>query len=231
MGSSSRSPCAIPDWVKNAVQAMVEQWKPANMPGAEINVVPQALWGELWNKAPVTYTTWSHRPLGVMVLGLAYRGGVPWNESEYANPEFETHPRRGRGHARLGKAAGAHGQARDDHAGGRPGHPAPVERRLHLHGTNGSRASACTPAISCSPRSWGSKPEGRRPLDSGRGHHGGRFAILGFTSPGGCRWLPSENGLTGSAQGKRGNSDQTGRPPESLSRNRWPAPAASPSVI
>ena len=76
------------EWVKNAVQAMVEQWKPANI-RAEINVVPQALWGELWNKAPVTYTTWSHRPLGVMVLGLAYRSGVPWNESEYANPEFD----------------------------------------------------------------------------------------------------------------------------------------------
>ena len=76
------------DWVKNAVQAMVEQWKPANI-RAEINVVPLALWGEIWNKAPVTYTTWSHRPLGVMVLGLAYRSGVPWNESEYANPEFD----------------------------------------------------------------------------------------------------------------------------------------------
>ena len=31
------------DWVKNAVQAMVEQWKPANI-RAEINVVPLALW-------------------------------------------------------------------------------------------------------------------------------------------------------------------------------------------
>ena len=24
-----------------------------------------------------------------MALGLAYRSGVPWNESEYANPEFD----------------------------------------------------------------------------------------------------------------------------------------------
>ena len=24
-----------------------------------------------------------------MVLGLAYRTGVPWNESSYANPEFD----------------------------------------------------------------------------------------------------------------------------------------------
>ena len=47
------------------------------------------MWGEVWNKAPVTYTTWGHRPLGVMVLGLAYRSGVPWNESEYSNSDFD----------------------------------------------------------------------------------------------------------------------------------------------
>ena len=27
--------------------------------------------------------------VGVMVLGLAYRSGTPWNESSYANPEFD----------------------------------------------------------------------------------------------------------------------------------------------
>ena len=30
-----------------------------------------------------------HRPLGVMVLGLAYRTGVPWNESFYSNKKFD----------------------------------------------------------------------------------------------------------------------------------------------
>src|SRR3546814_18962316 len=34
-------------------------------------------------------TSWTHRPLGVMVLNLAYRSGVPWNEASYANPEFD----------------------------------------------------------------------------------------------------------------------------------------------
>jgi peptide/nickel transport system substrate-binding protein len=75
-------------WVKLGVQAMVEQWLEANI-RAKINVVAQQLWGEVWNKAPVTFTTWSHRPLGVMTLALAYRTGVPWNESEYSNPEFD----------------------------------------------------------------------------------------------------------------------------------------------
>src|SRR5690606_8006150 len=39
--------------------------------------------------APFAFTEWTHRPLGVMVLGLAYRTGVPWNESHYSNPEFD----------------------------------------------------------------------------------------------------------------------------------------------
>ncbi|MCG8511694.1 MAG: ABC transporter substrate-binding protein, partial [Rhodospirillales bacterium] len=30
-----------------------------------------------------------HRPLGVQVLNLAYRSGVAWNETSYANPEFD----------------------------------------------------------------------------------------------------------------------------------------------
>lgn len=75
-------------WVKLGIQAMVEQWKDANI-RAKINVVAQQLWGEIWNKAPVTFTTWAHRPLGVMTLSLAYRSDVPWNESEYSNAEFD----------------------------------------------------------------------------------------------------------------------------------------------
>ena len=38
---------------------------------------------------PFGYTIWYHRPLGVMVLGLAYRSGVPWNESGYTNADFD----------------------------------------------------------------------------------------------------------------------------------------------
>jgi len=75
-------------WTTNAVAIMAEQWKEAGFEPT-IHVVPLSLWGEVWNTAPVTYTTWSHRPLGVMILALAYRTGVPWNESEYSNPEFD----------------------------------------------------------------------------------------------------------------------------------------------
>jgi peptide/nickel transport system substrate-binding protein len=38
---------------------------------------------------PFGFTTWAHRPLGIMSLALAYRSGGPWNESKYSNPEFD----------------------------------------------------------------------------------------------------------------------------------------------
>ncbi|MSP82658.1 MAG: ABC transporter substrate-binding protein [Alphaproteobacteria bacterium] len=77
-----------PAWELAAVQAMVEQWKDANIRVA-INVLPSAQYWEVWDKAPFAFTGWTHRPLGVMVLGLAYRSGVPWNESNFSNAKFD----------------------------------------------------------------------------------------------------------------------------------------------
>lgn len=77
-----------PAWQQAAVQAMVEQWKEAGI-RVNINVMPGAQFWDVWDKVPFGYTIWYHRPLGVMVLGLAYRSGVPWNESGYSNPEFD----------------------------------------------------------------------------------------------------------------------------------------------
>jgi peptide/nickel transport system substrate-binding protein len=75
-------------WQVNAVQAMVEQWKDADI-RVTINVMPGAAYWDIWDKAPFGMTGWAHRPLGLMVLGLAYRTGVPWNESAYSNPKFD----------------------------------------------------------------------------------------------------------------------------------------------
>jgi len=55
----------------------------------KMNVMPTAQYWDVWTKAPFSLTHWTHRPLAVMVLGLAYRAGVPWNESHYNNPEFD----------------------------------------------------------------------------------------------------------------------------------------------
>jgi len=77
-----------PPWELLAVQAMVEQWKEAGI-RVKINVMPSTQYWEVWTKTPFGFTTWAHRPLGVMSLALAYRTGVPWNESKYSNPEFD----------------------------------------------------------------------------------------------------------------------------------------------
>jgi peptide/nickel transport system substrate-binding protein len=51
--------------------------------------MPGASYWDVWDKTPFGFTSWTHRPLGVMVLNLGYRSGVPWNESAYSNPEFD----------------------------------------------------------------------------------------------------------------------------------------------
>jgi peptide/nickel transport system substrate-binding protein len=79
-----------PEWEYIAVQAMVNMWKDAGA-RIKINVLPSAQYWDIWNAPtnPFAFTAWTHRPLGVMVLGLAYRSGVPWNESFWSNKTFD----------------------------------------------------------------------------------------------------------------------------------------------
>ncbi len=75
-------------WEVNAVQTMREMWKAGGI-DVTINVMPGATYWDVWDKTPFGFTGWTHRPLGVMVLNLGYRSGVPWNESKYDNPAFD----------------------------------------------------------------------------------------------------------------------------------------------
>jgi peptide/nickel transport system substrate-binding protein len=77
-----------PAWELNTTQVLAEQWKAAGI-RVKINLMPAAAYWDVWTKAPFSFTSWAHRPLGIMTLGLAYRSGVPWNESSYSNPEFD----------------------------------------------------------------------------------------------------------------------------------------------
>jgi peptide/nickel transport system substrate-binding protein len=77
-----------PDWELLAVQTMVEQWKEAGI-RVKINVMPSNQYWNVWTQVPFGFTTWAHRPLGTMVLGLAYRTGAAWNESKWSNAEFD----------------------------------------------------------------------------------------------------------------------------------------------
>jgi peptide/nickel transport system substrate-binding protein len=77
-----------PSWEQAAVEAMAEQWKTGGFK-PKINVMPSNKFWEVWDKVPFGFTEWTHRPLGFMVLALAYRTGVPWNESAYSNKKFD----------------------------------------------------------------------------------------------------------------------------------------------
>jgi peptide/nickel transport system substrate-binding protein len=75
-------------WIVAECQAAAEQWKEIGA-RVKLNVVPGTEYWDNWTKVPFGATIWLHRPLGLMILDLAYRTGVPWNETSYSNPEFD----------------------------------------------------------------------------------------------------------------------------------------------
>jgi peptide/nickel transport system substrate-binding protein len=53
-------------------------------------VLPGSTFWNDWLNYPFSATEWNHRELGVQILNLAYRSGVAWNETGFANEEFDT---------------------------------------------------------------------------------------------------------------------------------------------
>jgi peptide/nickel transport system substrate-binding protein len=54
-----------------------------------LQVMPAAQYWTIWDKVPFGMTYWGHRPLGIMVLELAYRSHSVWNESHFNNAQFD----------------------------------------------------------------------------------------------------------------------------------------------
>jgi peptide/nickel transport system substrate-binding protein len=77
-----------PAWEANAVTVMAQQWADVGI-RVKINSVPTSVFWKNWTVVPFGFTSWAHRPLGIMTLSLAYRTGGTWNESDYSNPEFD----------------------------------------------------------------------------------------------------------------------------------------------
>ncbi|MGD8397310.1 MAG: ABC transporter substrate-binding protein [Anaerolineae bacterium] len=58
-----------------------------------LNTMPNSQYWEQWTEVDLGVTPWTHRPLGTMILNLAYIADaegnpVPWNESRWVDPEF-----------------------------------------------------------------------------------------------------------------------------------------------
>lgn len=76
------------DYLRLPADAFAGQMRAAGI-NIKRTVIPgSSYWGN-WTKYLMSSTSWSMRPLGVQVLNLAYRSGVPWNETGFANPEFD----------------------------------------------------------------------------------------------------------------------------------------------
>jgi len=76
------------DWQRATADAIAGQLRDAGLK-VKRTVLPSATFWNDWTKYPFSCTEWLGRPLGVQVLALAYKSGVPWNESAYADPQFD----------------------------------------------------------------------------------------------------------------------------------------------
>ncbi|WP_075215845.1 ABC transporter substrate-binding protein [Mongoliimonas terrestris] len=75
-------------WEQDTAQILQQQAAEAGI-RIKLNVMPATEYWNIWDKAPFSLTFWSHRPLGVMTLNLAYRTGAVWNEAKYSDPAFD----------------------------------------------------------------------------------------------------------------------------------------------
>ncbi len=73
---------------RDTCDAVAAQLRDAGIP-VDRQILPGSTYWNDWLKFPFSATEWNGRPLGVQVLGLAYRSGAPWNESGYASEEFD----------------------------------------------------------------------------------------------------------------------------------------------
>jgi peptide/nickel transport system substrate-binding protein len=76
------------DYRRNTTDAVAAQLRDAGF-NVERVVIPGSTFWNDWTTYPFSSTNWNHRELGVQILNLAYRSGVAWNESGFANPEFD----------------------------------------------------------------------------------------------------------------------------------------------
>ena len=76
-------------WQAASCDAVAAQLRDAGIQ-VERQVLPGSTFWNDWLEYPFSATEWNMRPLGVQILGLAYRSGVPWNETAYSSEEFDT---------------------------------------------------------------------------------------------------------------------------------------------
>jgi peptide/nickel transport system substrate-binding protein len=69
-------------------QLLKSQCAPAGI-NINLDMMPSSLYWEQWMDVDFGITSWAHRPLAIMTLGLAYKTGVAWNETHWSNARFD----------------------------------------------------------------------------------------------------------------------------------------------
>jgi peptide/nickel transport system substrate-binding protein len=77
------------EWQKNTCDAVAAQIRDAGL-NVKRTILPGATFWNDWLKYPFSATEWGPRPLGIQIMALAFKSGVPWNESGFANAEFDS---------------------------------------------------------------------------------------------------------------------------------------------
>ncbi len=75
-------------WQTATCDAVAAQVRDAGI-SIKRTILPGSTFWNDWLKYPFSATEWNMRPLGVQVLALAYKSGVAWNETAFANAEFD----------------------------------------------------------------------------------------------------------------------------------------------
>jgi peptide/nickel transport system substrate-binding protein len=76
-------------WRRPTTDALAAQLRDAGF-NVTRTIYPGATFWNNWVSYPFSSTDWGHRPLGIQNLSLAYRSGGTWNETGFANAEFDS---------------------------------------------------------------------------------------------------------------------------------------------
>jgi len=78
-----------PDFIATAAQVYAQQCRDIGIQIDLVPMPPDAYWDK-WTEWTFAAPQWSHRPLATMTMGLCLRPGAAWNETRYADPQFES---------------------------------------------------------------------------------------------------------------------------------------------
>ena len=78
----------MPEWMPPCALGMKENLAEIGI-RVDVTILPIETMWSLWDKVPFIYTNWSHRPLAIMMLDLAYRKSSVWNIFKWYHDEFE----------------------------------------------------------------------------------------------------------------------------------------------